>query len=85
MRMLGLYYILSKGRGLEIDPNQKSLHSDDHDDHNHDDDGDHNYHNRNQVLIPDSSGQRLVLRNVGRRDTGVYICKVRSWFLYLYL
>ena len=39
MRMLGLYYILSKGRGLEIDPKQKSLHSDDHDDHNHDDDG----------------------------------------------
>ena len=43
MRMLGLYYILSKGRGLEIDPNQKSLHIDDHDDHNHDDDNDNHY------------------------------------------
>ena len=29
-----------------------------------------------QVLIPDSSGQKLVLRNVGRRESGLYICRV---------
>ena len=45
MMMLGLFYILSGGRGLEIDPNQMFLHSDDHnhDDHKHDDDNDNHY------------------------------------------
>ena len=28
------------------------------------------------MLIPDSSGQKLVLRNVGRRESGLYICRV---------
>ena len=28
------------------------------------------------MLIPDTSGQKLVLRNVGRRETGLYICRV---------
>jgi len=35
-------------------------------------------HQDGRVLIPDSSGQKLVLRNVGRRDTGVYICKAEN-------
>jgi len=32
-------------------------------------------HQDGRVLIPDSSGQKLVLRNVGRRETGLYICR----------
>jgi len=32
-------------------------------------------HQDGRVLIPDSSGQKLVLRNVGRRESGLYICR----------